>query len=41
MLHTIIKILIIALLALFAYVGITTLSGAQAIELFPLAQAIR
>ena len=41
MLHTIIKILIIALLALFAYVGIITLSEAQALELFPLAQAIR
>ena len=41
MLHTIIKILIIALLALFAYVGITTLFEAQAMELFPLAQAIR
>ena len=41
MLHTIIKILIITLLALFTYVGITTLSGAQAMELFPLAQAIR
>ena len=41
MLHTIIKILIIAVLALFAYLGITTLSGVQAMELFPLAQAIR
>ena len=41
MLHNIIKILIIALLALFAYVGITTLFGTQAMELFPLAQAIR
>jgi|GEM_PF-1029053 hypothetical protein len=35
MLYTIIKILIIALLALFAYVGVTTLSEAQAMALMP------
>ncbi len=40
MLYTIIKILIIVLLALFAFVGITTLFDAQAIELLLPALAI-